>query len=358
MKRTQWLAPALLLLAIVALFSVAGIVARFILLVPSSSSNVPVNRDGRVRVFWPNGQLKSDVAYQEDVYHGEVRTYYESGAPYERRHYVDGHEQGVQQSWSKEGVLYLNYEVHDGRRFGLVNPSPCNVVDSAASTRAPERSDASSLVWRSRADVATPVETALNASTLSPFRRGALPYYDDATFTPRWAPGTHQVPSFSFDTQTGGTVSTSRLRGKPYVASFIYTQCAAVCPILVRQLTRVADTFTPDQAHIVSFSVTPDTDTPEALAKFGQERGVNGRKWSLATGQKRAIYTLARAGFFADDARVGDDVSDETAFLHTEKLLLVDGTGHLRGVYNGTQPFAVDQLIADLRVLTGAPTEQ
>lgn len=356
MTRTQWFAPALLLLAIVAIFGIAGIVARFILLVPSSSSNAPTNRDGRVQVFWPNGQMKSDVSYRSDVYDGETRTYYESGAPYEVRHYVDGHEQGVQQSWSEDGVLYLNYEVHDGRRFGLVNPSPCNIVDSAASERMPESSDASSLVWRSRT-AAAPIQTALNASAPSPFRRGTLPYYDDATFAPRWTPGTHQIPSFSFDTQTGGTVSSSRLRGTPYVASFIYTQCAAVCPILVRQLTRVAHAFTPDQAHIVSFSVTPETDTPEALAKFGQERGINGRMWSLATGQKRAIYTLARSGFFADDARVGEDASDETAFLHTEKLLLVDGDGHLRGVYNGTQPFAVDQLIADLRVLTAASAQ-
>ncbi len=42
--------------------------------------------------------------------------------------------------------------------------------------------------------------------------------------------------------------------------------------------------------------------------------------------------------------------------LHTEKLVLVDGSGHLRGVYNGTQPFAVDQLISDLRQLNASQT--
>ena len=49
---------------------------------------------------------------------------------------------------------------------------------------------------------------------------------------------------------------------------------------------------------------------------------------------------------------MGLAADDVTAFLHTEKLLLVDADGRLRGIYNGTQPFAVDQLISDLHRLT------
>ena len=104
--------------------------------------------------------------------------------------------------------------------------------------------------------------------------------------------------------------------------------------------------------RIVSFSVTPDRDTPDTLAQFGKERGIDARSWSLVTGSKRAIYTLARESYFADDSRVGLAADDVTAFLHTEKLLLVDADGRLRGIYNGTQPFAVDQLISDLHRLT------
>ena len=93
-----------------------------------SDGTRPQSRNGRVQVFWSNGHVKSEITYRDDVYDGESRTYYESGAPYELRHYVNGHEDGAQQSWTETGLLYLNYEVHDGRRYGLVNPSPCNVV--------------------------------------------------------------------------------------------------------------------------------------------------------------------------------------------------------------------------------------
>ena len=105
-------------------------------------------------------------------------------------------------------------------------------------------------------------------------------------------------------------------------------------------------------ARIVSFSVTPDTDTPEALARFGSERGIDARSWSLVTGSKHTIYTLARESYFSDDERVGASPDDVTAFLHTEKLVLVDANGRLRGIYNGTQPHAVDQLIADISRLS------
>ena len=334
-------------------------------------------RNGHLPQYWPDGRLKFDATYRDDAYDGEYRSFYASGSPYELRHYVNGHEEGVQQSWTEEGVLYLNYEVRGGRRFGLVNASPCNTVGAASraftasnetGTRPQESraqpkaspNHAAKLDARTRvaaiSAIATPRGT--NGAGLDPAAAPAggpaLPYYNEPTFRPNWSPVEHRVATFTLKTQTGATISDSDLRGKPYVASFIYTQCAAVCPILVRQLTRVQSALGQHGARIVSFSVTPDTDTPAALAQFGTERNIDSRAWSLVTGSKRAIYTLARESYFADDSRVGASPDDVTAFLHTEKLVLVDGEGRLRGIYNGTQPHAVDQLIVDLSRLTSS----
>lgn len=306
----------------------------------------PPQRDGHVQVFWPGGGMKTDATYRHDAYEGEYRSYYESGAPYEVRHYADGREQGLQQSWSEDGTPYLNYEVREGRRFGLVNASPCTPVETAESGIGP-----------APAGLATPTVAAPAATgapgVQSPDAQGraSLPYYADASFTPRWSPVAHQVAPFHLTTQTGDAISSAGLSGHPYVASFIYTQCAAVCPILVQHLARV-QRAAPSGTRLVSFTVTPDTDTPNVLAAFGRERGIDARTWSLVTGDKRTIYTLARTSFFADDSRVGTAPDDATAFLHSEKLLLVDAAGHLRGVYNGTQPHAIDQLIGDLATLT------
>ena len=305
-------------------------------------------RNGHVRQFWTNGALRSDVTYLADAYDGAYRTWYESGAPYELRHYVGGHEEGVQQSWTDAGVLYLNYEVHDGRRFGLVNASPCNTVGEDGEPIVPGQSTKGQMT---SGQTGGPPPRRDGRIATRPDASG-LPYYDEPTFSPRWAPVPHHVASFSLMTQSGASLSDSALRGHPYVASFIYTQCAAICPLLVRQLSRVQNVIANGNARIVSFSVTPETDTPAALATFGRERNVDPRTWSLLTGSKRTIYALARISYFADDSRVGASPDDEAAFLHTEKLLLVDGDGRLRGVYNGTQPHAVDQLIEDLARLS------
>jgi hypothetical protein len=55
----------------------------------------------------------------------ERRTYYPSGKPYEVRHFYNGREQGVQQAWTEDGELYINYEMRNGRRYGAINARPC-----------------------------------------------------------------------------------------------------------------------------------------------------------------------------------------------------------------------------------------
>jgi protein SCO1/2 len=275
------------------------------------SAATPAVRNGHVQTFWPNGRLRSEATYAADAYEGEYRTWYQSGKPYELRHYDKGHEEGLQQSWTEAGELYLNYEVRDGRRYGMVNATPCVTVGE---------------------------------------KMPGLPYYDTPDFTPRWAPVTHRLGAFRLRTQTGRSISEASLRGRIHVASFVYTKCAAVCPILLRQLTRVQSaTRNIPGALIVSYTVTPDVDTPSALAAFGRDRGIDSSRWWLVTGPADQIYGLARASYFADDNRAGPAAGGATtSFLHTERVLLVDGDGRLRGVYNGTQPHEIDQLIADV----------
>lgn len=69
------------------------------------------------------------TAQGSDVRNGEFRTWHSNGQLAEVRNYVNGREEGLQQSWTVDGVLYLNYEVRDGRRYGLVNSRPCLPAD-------------------------------------------------------------------------------------------------------------------------------------------------------------------------------------------------------------------------------------
>ena len=179
-----------------------------------------------------------------------------------------------------------------------------------------------------------------------------LPYYESSDFTPNWTGSRHHVGAFSLTTQTGEPITERDLAGRVHVASFIYTRCSALCPTIVSNLKRVQAAVQDPNVVIVSYSVTPDLDSPAVLAAFGEERGIDPARWKLVTGDRDRIYALARDTYFASDERLRATLTAPGAFLHTEKLVLVDRRGRLRGVYDGTQPFEIDHLIEDARTLS------
>jgi protein SCO1/2 len=189
---------------------------------------------------------------------------------------------------------------------------------------------------------------ALAAATLAHRQsHAAVPFYDSADFTPRWSPTAARSADFTMISQRGATVTAGDLRGRIHVASFIFTRCSAICPSLVRQLKRVQS----EDVQLVSYSVMPDVDTPAALAAFGAREGIDPARWLLLTGDRSAMVRLAREFYFADDHRLEPTTGD---FVHTEKVLLVDAGGRLRGIYNGTVPFDIERLLADIRLLRAA----
>jgi len=177
----------------------------------------------------------------------------------------------------------------------------------------------------------------------------ALPFYDSADLTPRWTrASSHRIADFSLVTQNGVSITQNDVIGRVHVASFIYTRCAGVCPAMVTQLAKVQKAINGRDAVLVSYSVTPQEDTPETLAAFGELRGIDPGRWKLVTGDPEQIYALARASYFADDGRLDAGKAVTEQFLHTEKALLVDREGRLRGVYNATLPNDIEKLLADL----------
>lgn len=186
---------------------------------------------------------------------------------------------------------------------------------------------------------------ATDAVTTTP----VLPFYDSADLTPRWArSSSHRIGDFALVTQDGAPVTQKDVLGKVHVASFIFTRCAGICPAMITQLAKVQKAINGDDAVLVSYSVTPQDDTPETLAAFGKLRGIDPARWKLVTGDPEQIYRLARTSYFADDGRLEAGKPAVDQFLHTEKALLVDREGRLRGVYNATLPHDLDKLIADL----------
>ncbi|MEY3270997.1 MAG: hypothetical protein RIS89_1102, partial [Bacteroidota bacterium] len=74
------------------------------------------------------------------------------------------------------------------------------------------------------------------------------------------------------------------------------------------------------------------------------------------TGDKSALYTLARRSFFvlkpAEAQNLGDAGSD---FIHTNNFVLIDQKMRIRGYYDGTSPKEVSLLQAHIEQLLADP---
>lgn len=199
------------------------------------------------------------------------------------------------------------------------------------------------------------VALVVRAANAASSERG-LPYYSDVSLTPRWPvtagdrAAMHRVGDFNLVDASGRPVTRRDVRGRIYVASFFYTECRTLCPDLRAQLARVLDAFAGDSAvRILSHSVMPERDDPARLARYAVRNGVDGTQWKLLTGAHAELARLARDAYFVE---LADTTGNTRGRLrHTETLVLVDGDGHIRGVYDGSLAYDVTQLIADIRVL-------
>jgi len=159
-----------------------------------------------------------------------------------------------------------------------------------------------------------------------------LPYYSTPDFEPVWKPSKsaeiHSVPAFSLTNQNGKTVTDKSLEGKITIVNFIFTTCGGICPDMTKNLRTVLDTFTNDnEIRFQSYSVKPWEDSVPRLKEFAAIYGITDTRWDLLTGDKAAIYTIARQGYFAEEDAGYN--KDSTEFLHTENVVLIDKNNNL-----------------------------
>nr|WP_299000344.1 SCO family protein [uncultured Allomuricauda sp.] len=188
-------------------------------------------------------------------------------------------------------------------------------------------------------------------------RVATLPYYVDASFTPKWInPKSldtlkiHQVPSFELINQLGDSIDERTFKDKIYVTDFFFTSCPGICPKMTNNMLLVQKEFEADEeVLLLSHSVTPDYDSVPILKHYADTKGVIPNKWHLVTGKRKDIYNLGRNGYFVEEDLGVPKGEDD--FLHTENFILIDRNKHIRGIYNGLNKTAIAQLIADIKTL-------
>ena len=152
------------------------------------------------------------------------------------------------------------------------------------------------------------------------------------------------IPQFEFTNSDGNTVTLDNLKGKVWVADFIFTTCTMACPMMTGNMNIVHKKFKKnDNVRLVSISVYPEYDTPEVLKNYASQYDADTEKWLFLTGKEDAVKDIIRDGF-----KIGDY---EDIIFHSEKFALVDKKGIIRAYYNGMKSEDMKQLKKDIDVL-------
>ena len=184
----------------------------------------------------------------------------------------------------------------------------------------------------------------------------SLPIFNPADVNPELVDSTvqykskyHTIADFSFINQNAKIITQKNYEGKIYVADFFFTTCGSICPKMTTNLVEVQKAFLNNpKVMILSHSVLPDVDDVAKLKAYALKNGVNDVKWNLVTGDKAAIYRMARKSYLAVKQGKPDELYD---MVHTENFVLVDDKKRVRGFYDGTKKEEIQRLIADINWL-------
>jgi protein SCO1/2 len=160
------------------------------------------------------------------------------------------------------------------------------------------------------------------------------------------------VPEFSLTERSGQPFGLNNLRGHIWVVDFIFTNCAGTCPIMTTAMAELQTAIVKqklDDVKFVSITVDPERDTPEVLSRFAEAYHAEVNRWYFLTGDSAAIQQLANKGFWLGAATSGG--SENEPIIHSDRFVLVDRQGRIRGYYHGTEETAVAQLLKDIKKL-------
>lgn len=173
---------------------------------------------------------------------------------------------------------------------------------------------------------------------------------------PELPPVLAAVPDFQLTDQHGQPFSPAALKGKIWIADFVFTRCPTLCPQITATMGRLQHRLSGlgDALHLVSFSVDPGYDTPARLLDYANEHHA-GPRWSFATGRTDAIQEVVVQGFKETLTHEGKaDTPDFLSIVHGQHFVLVDRSGQIRGYYDSQDAASVDRLVRDAGALANA----
>lgn len=182
------------------------------------------------------------------------------------------------------------------------------------------------------------------------------------------------IDTFSFVNQDGRRITEKDVEGKVYVAEYFFTTCKGICPKMNANMRRVFDAYKDEPGFmILSHTCMPETDSVP-LMKAYEAKMINGKLtrnedgsykiqpgdsgkpvvnpiWNFLTGDKAALYKMAREGYMIDNNKPDSMQNISDQFIHTQFFALVDKERRVRAIYDGLKEDEIEKLLTDIKGL-------
>ena len=160
-----------------------------------------------------------------------------------------------------------------------------------------------------------------------------------------------KIEEFSFKDQNGQDIGLEELKGKVWVADFIFTSCETVCPPMTANMTQLYQQLQEEGIEditFVSFSVDPEVDTPDKIKEFMNKYELSSANWHFLTGYSQEVINQ-----FAEESfrTIVVKPKNEDQVIHGTQFFLVDKNGTIVKDYSAVSDVPYDQIIKDIKSL-------
>ncbi len=159
------------------------------------------------------------------------------------------------------------------------------------------------------------------------------------------------VAPFQLIERAGAPITLDTLKGRPWIAGFVFTRCTGPCPRITANMRKLQDELAGSDVRLVTFTVDPLHDTPQVLEAYAKTFGADPVRWLYLTGPleevRKVSFESFRLPFERDDAQPAGQL-----VAHRTVLTVVDREGQIRGYYEGETEAGVQQALARAQFLS------
>ena len=168
------------------------------------------------------------------------------------------------------------------------------------------------------------------------------------------------VDNFRLLNHRGEPYGSPELKGRVWVAGVVCTACPYYNPDYARQMSEIQHRSRNlgTAFQLVSLSINPSVDTPEALAKFAADLRASKRMGNFVTGPveqvKSTVVNIMSRSAIANRPGPPPKNTSKLDPNRTQYLALIDGRMQIRGYYDCRKKTSIDELMSHIGLLANS----